>query len=224
VEIVITVAIIQTTGAVQAWLTAFAIAFAFYIATAFFIILWKRNHVFYGPSEFDAQDPSKFVTGMQSPARNDDELAKTIKDAVYSSLSSEELLIALEATRDRAHTTAILQGAANKAVEEINEQTSVVIHTGKESSNIQGFFPLRVFITPQMTVGELASHVRDSVTNNTPLYLGEYGRRWWLRTRKKLPLSLLRPTSVRELLELPIDDFGVDPGTDLEIIYKPRRE
>jgi hypothetical protein len=235
VEIVITVAIIQTAGGVQGWLTAFAIAFAFYIATAFFIILWRKNHVFYGPSEFDQQDPSKFVTGMQSATRNGDELARIIRDAVENAFESEELITALEITGDRAHTSQILQNAAEKTIDDINEKASIAIVISEESYHIRHFLPLRIFIAPGMTLYDIVNEISAANSHSLSLPIEEYGTRWFLRIKTNpknflLPDSSfdwpmsprLRTATIGTLLRYSLDDLKIEPGMTLEVVHNKR--
>jgi hypothetical protein len=65
-EMVLGYAVTKVSGSIQVTLTIFVIAFAVFIAAAFFFTLWNRPYVFYPPSEYSGSDPSKFIAAMRS--------------------------------------------------------------------------------------------------------------------------------------------------------------
>ncbi len=65
-EVVIGYSIPKTSGIVQYIFVFFVVIFPTAVAVAFFIILWKRNYLFYPPSEYGETDVMQFVKAMNN--------------------------------------------------------------------------------------------------------------------------------------------------------------
>jgi hypothetical protein len=64
-EITLVYIIMNTTGAVQGWLTAFFMLFNISIVAGFFAILWQKPYVLYGPSEYGGEaDVTTYTSAM----------------------------------------------------------------------------------------------------------------------------------------------------------------
>ncbi len=219
VEIVVTVAIIQTTGGVQGWLTFFAIIFAFYIATAFFLILWFRNHVFYGPSEFDAQDPTKFVSGMQGHLKDDAELLSKISDIVRTNLTSGDVASELQMAQGQGKTDEALQQLADRTVNDIKQQASIVLELGKEFRKMGGFFPLLLLINPSMILVELVEIAQEA--SSARLDSRDYGKEWVFRDKADPRKYFMHRSHPEAYLHTSLDVIGIEPGMIVEIAKVP---
>jgi hypothetical protein len=96
-EVVVGVAVTQTEGWVQVWLTAFVIAFPVGICAAFFAVLWKKPYVLYPPADFGANvDVATYVQhigGGPAPRPIGDAIAEKLD----VSLSTKRLTPVLEA-------------------------------------------------------------------------------------------------------------------------------
>ena len=64
-ELILGVAVTQTTGGIQIALTVFVIAFPTLIAAAFFGTLWLKNYVLYSPGDFIPPSVKEYVEAMQ---------------------------------------------------------------------------------------------------------------------------------------------------------------
>ncbi len=69
-EAIATLAVTQTSGAIQIALTGFIIAFAVLNAGGFFAILWSRPYAFYPPTEYSQQvSVRQYVAALRGTTR-----------------------------------------------------------------------------------------------------------------------------------------------------------
>ena len=68
-EATLSLAVTQTTGAIQVTLTIFVVLFPVLIATGFFAVLWRKPYAFYPPSEYGRQvNVEQYIKAMSGAA------------------------------------------------------------------------------------------------------------------------------------------------------------
>jgi hypothetical protein len=68
-ETIATVAVTQTSGAIQIALTIFIIVFPILDASCFFVILWSRPYAFYPPTEYGQVNVRQYVAALRGTTR-----------------------------------------------------------------------------------------------------------------------------------------------------------
>lgn len=117
-ETVLGIAVMQTTGVIQIALTTFVIAFPLVVSGVFFLILWKKNYVFYPPTEFGRNiDVGAYVQAMQS---RQPPQAPIVTDGAIQSIEAKITSISemLANTSDPKEQAALVLREAVEAVRE----------------------------------------------------------------------------------------------------------
>lgn len=227
-ETVLGIGVIQTTGGIQIALTVFVIVFPLLIATAFFVILWNRNYVFYSPNEYGQQDVKQYVEAMQKNSRaGSEELFPNIENAVRSQLTSSEIVNELTeivsrkaSERMEDEVASVLASVADKTLETIKEESFITIDSrplvGEDGqiwqipynqySTVSDlldnlWYLLNEYNIPSMQFGTLWA-LRD---NKTKKVFKEMGRTWAGRHGQRIDTRSL-------------SDVGLIPGMKLEAI------
>jgi len=225
-ETVLGIAVTQTSGNIQAALTAFVIGFPLLIAGAFFVILWNRPEVLYAPTEYGKEtDVTSFAKAMRRKPLEEQRLyleiqgvLKETTDQIKATLSE-----AVGKRDDDELVSRILDTAASQAVEKIREVGFLTLDSrpllGREG---------KVWQVPYDQYGSVSALLDDIWFSIGTLPAFTYNKKWILRD----PTSSLVfdkmgtkwaedrgwTTDARRL-----EEVGIRPGMILEITPLDRK-
>lgn len=104
VEVGFGIGLAVTSGVAQAAILSFMCLFATGIAITFFVILWKRNWVFYPPADFPGVSVGKYVEAMSTSSNTSELVIKRLTEVFgegRASLVSADLPLESRNTVDR---------------------------------------------------------------------------------------------------------------------------
>jgi hypothetical protein len=226
-ETVLGIGVIQTSGGIQIALTVFVIVFPLLVASAFFVILWNRNYVFYSPSEYGQQDVRQYVEAMQQNSRAGSELFPNIENIVRTQLSSSEIVNELTEIVSRKASermgdeiSNVLASVADKTLESIKDESFITIDSrplvGSDGQIWQ--IPYNQY----STVSELLDNIWYLLSEyNIPSL--QYGTLWALRDLKTKNIlkdmgRIWASKHGQRLDTRNLSDVGFMPGIKLEAI------
>ncbi|WP_437829276.1 hypothetical protein [Sorangium sp. So ce1153] len=181
-EVVTGVAATQTSGMVQVAFCAFAIAFPLMVATAFFMVLWRRPYVLYPPQEFGNQvDVKHYVEAMRAQTLGTQEVLTLVRTSITEALESREareaLLRSSAAVSSVASATALHEASdalVRRAVRSI-QSTTVSI----DLSEFGGTSELILAYEQSQESFMFLSFIYFQINDHVPPYT--YGQSWGLQ-------------------------------------------
>lgn len=224
-ETVLGVAVTQTTGNIQAALTAFVIAFPLLVAGAFFVILWSRPEVLYAPTEYGKQtDVTSFAKAMRRKPLEEQKLYMEIQ-GVLEQTTNEIKATLSEAVgkRDDELISRVLDAATNQAVERIREVGFLTLDSEPLLGGKGEFWQV-----PYNQYGSVSALLDDIWFSIGELPAYTYNTKWVLRdvgsgvvfdnmgTKWAEARGLISDTRT-------LEDVGIRPGMVLEIT-KPTKK
>ncbi|WP_438006245.1 hypothetical protein WME89_47835 [Sorangium sp. So ce321] len=181
-EVVAGVAATQTSGMVQVAFCSFAIAFPLLVATAFFMILWRRPYVLYPPQEFGAQvDVKNYVEAMRAQTLGTQEVITLVRTSITEALESREareaLLRSSAAASSAASATALHEASdalIRRAVQSIQATT-----VGVDLSEFGGTTEMIVPYDQSQESFVFINAIYYQISHQVPPYT--YGQSWGLQ-------------------------------------------
>ncbi|WP_437737567.1 hypothetical protein [Sorangium sp. So ce1335] len=181
-EVVTGVAATQTSGMVQAAFCAFAIAFPLLVATAFFMVLWRRPYVLYPPQEFGAQvDVKHYVEAMRAQALGTQEVITLVRTSITEALESREARDALLRSSATASSTASAT-ALHEASDALVRRAVQNIQSATVSIDLSEFGGTGELILPYEQSQDsfiFLSSIYFQISDQVPPYT--YGQSWGLQ-------------------------------------------
>lgn len=211
-ELTVGVATTQATGWVQGMLAIFAVAFPILVATAFFLILWRRPPVLYAPREFGGEvNVTEYVKAMDTFNRRSLEIVGTAVAATVESVGPSMERLGMNAKEAREILAQVADAPRRVAV---NVDLTV----------FDPSFGVREFpVDHRTTVSDLLDNIWLSVSEHVPSY--SFGELWALRDetsgvefvhigRSWARANLKGDTDYRKLSAV-----GISRGTQLKAYY-----
>ncbi|WP_434047174.1 MULTISPECIES: hypothetical protein [Sorangium] len=209
-EVVTGVAATQTSGMVQVAFCAFAIAFPLMVATAFFMVLWRRPYVLYPPQEFGTQvDVKHYVEAMRAQALGTQEVITLVRTSITEALESREaqeaLLRSSAAASSAASATALHEASdalVRRAVQSI-QATTVSVDLSEFGGTTEMIVPYDQSQESFVFMNAIYFHIGNEVPPYT------YGRTWGLQESDSGALVL---PSRADWRTSHIGDIGIKAG------------
>jgi hypothetical protein len=217
-EVIAGYAVTKATGGVQVALTAFVIAFPSLIALGFFVVLWFKNYVFWPPSEFAAQDVSKYVEAMQRRTIDEERIHTIIRSAVTTAVTESRH----SASRETADTGQLVSEITRSALAVVDASVvSVKTEALPGSTGVTLALPYDETRKVHLFLNDIWYAISDAV----PPY--SYGKSWALRDNAtKRAFDVGRPWATRNGFSedtRSLGEIGISGGAELEVFRPPRK-
>lgn len=214
-ETVLGIAVMQTQGGIQIALTTFVVVFPTTVSALFFFILWKKNYVFYPPTEFHGEtDVQAFVQAMQSRPPDTKTVSEVAIERVEAKLA--HLSSSIDSAKNpREQAAAVLK----EAVEAIRE--SVVRVDSRPLFGPEGRVWEESYV-PNLPMGRFLDNLYFAMQpQGLPAYV--YGTVWAIRvveTKELITAAGLKwaNSNGKDEDDRPIKSLGIKGGATLEIV------
>lgn len=214
-EVTVGIAATQAAGWIQGLLAIFSVGFPCAVASAFFLVLWKRPFVLYAPKDYPDQP------GLHDYARAVSAVADRSLENVEASIRSAFEQVTAHATEAGGERSSLLDRAVELARDDFRQRAVEV-----DLSDIHGSLasiPLVVPVTDSTTVRDLLDNVYFAIADFVDAYT--YNHRWTLQNtqtgHKYLDIGTGWAKQMRgedhdgRLLT----EAGIEPGTRLRALW-----
>jgi hypothetical protein len=218
-EIVLGVAIANTSGGIQIALTTFVIIFPFSSAIGFFILLWSRPQHLYAPKDYTNDETFlKSIESARTSRTNIVNLDKEIQDRVNNFLTSDELVQKL-ADSQGEQLKKLLQTTADDITSDIRESNFFTISLKKISPDLDDMIiPADGFTS----FDSLTNEIYFALDGAVPPYT--YGTTWVLKDKKSKNIfrhaRMITGAGSGRFVEdnRTLNEVGIKAGMSLEVV------
>lgn len=219
-QVVLTVGLLNTTGHIQEVLLWFFVSFPTSIFVLFYLALWFRPVILYGPTEFGDSTIEQFAAATGSPRRADTSaILNQIAEIVDSKMSR---LAEAAASRPNdpiaAQISESLEEAKTEVLEGIQKEATIEIDF---SPYVGHAFAKSLFAGDGVTVDKFTDDIWWTITSETDAKIPPftYGKKWIIEDAESGKRFKEIGASYRNDLDRrPLAEVGIRPGMKLRIL------
>jgi hypothetical protein len=180
-EVVVMSGVLGTTDLVQVILCVFCVIFPPAVAVPFFLILYMKPWVFYGPRDYGIEvDPEKYISAISNRTSLADEISRFLENIpgiVERAMQSQTVREAIDSSDIKISELSRVVGQS--VAEEIERNEVLAIDLGEFNGPI-----FRIPVHDEMSVSDLLDNIYFEMSRYGKVKPFSYGKSWLLVDEK----------------------------------------